>query len=281
MRILPFRQADPELQGQIAGKRAVWKRLKQGRRTAVQKTCVRFLILLIIYGNFRPEALGIVVSIIFLITTIQQQLTLRFTQDKLIEYNAAVLAICMVVLLGFIDDVIDLKWRHKVIFPSIASLPLLIAYNGSTSVVVPKLLRPFIGGIANLGFLYYFYMGNIAIFCTNAINIYAGINGLEVGQSFIVGCFIVIHNIIEINLSNGLNQSKVDNGEKNETIHYHIYSLTIMIPFLLCALALFKHNQFPSKVFVGDTFCYCAGMTFAVVGILGHFSKTLMLFFIP
>jgi UDP-N-acetylglucosamine--dolichyl-phosphate N-acetylglucosaminephosphotransferase len=54
-----------------------------------------------------------------------------------------------------------------------------------------------------------------------------------------------------------------------------------MIPFLFCALALFKWNRFPSKVFVGDTFCYCAGMTFAVVGILGHFSKTLMLFFIP
>jgi UDP-N-acetylglucosamine--dolichyl-phosphate N-acetylglucosaminephosphotransferase len=54
-----------------------------------------------------------------------------------------------------------------------------------------------------------------------------------------------------------------------------------MIPFLLCTLALLKHNRFPSKVFVGDTFCYCAGMTFAVVGILGHFSKTMMLFFIP
>jgi UDP-N-acetylglucosamine--dolichyl-phosphate N-acetylglucosaminephosphotransferase len=32
---------------------------------------------------------------------------------------------------------------------------------------------------------------------------------------------------------------------------------------------------------VGDTYCYFAGMTFAVVGILGHFSKTLLLFFIP
>ena len=39
--------------------------------------------------------------------------------------------------------------------------------------------------------------------------------------------------------------------------------------------------RYPSEVFVGDTFCYFAGMTFAVVGILGHFSKTMMLFFIP
>ena len=33
--------------------------------------------------------------------------------------------------------------------------------------------------------------------------------------------------------------------------------------------------------FVGDTYCYFAGMVFAVVGILGHFSKTMLLLFIP
>jgi UDP-N-acetylglucosamine--dolichyl-phosphate N-acetylglucosaminephosphotransferase len=104
----------------------------------------------------------------------------------------------MVVLLGFVDDVIDLKWRHKVIVPTVATFPLLMAYKGLTSVVVPKLLWGVLGKNINLGILYYIYMGNIAIFCTNAINIYAGINGLEVGQSFIIGCFIMIHNIIEI-----------------------------------------------------------------------------------
>jgi UDP-N-acetylglucosamine--dolichyl-phosphate N-acetylglucosaminephosphotransferase len=54
-----------------------------------------------------------------------------------------------------------------------------------------------------------------------------------------------------------------------------------MIPFLATSLALFRKNAFPSKVFVGDTYCYFAGMTFAVVGILGKFSKTMLLFFIP
>lgn len=34
-------------------------------------------------------------------------------------------------------------------------------------------------------------------------------------------------------------------------------------------------------MFVGDTFCYLSGMSFAVVGILGHFSKTMLLFFLP
>jgi UDP-N-acetylglucosamine--dolichyl-phosphate N-acetylglucosaminephosphotransferase len=66
-----------------------------------------------------------------------------------------------------------------------------------------------------------------------------------------------------------------------EIVEHHIFSLTLMIPFLFITLALLKSNKFPSKVFVGDTFCYFAGMTFAVVGILGHFSKTMLLFFMP
>lgn len=39
--------------------------------------------------------------------------------------------------------------------------------------------------------------------------------------------------------------------------------------------------RYPAQVFVGDTYCYYSGMLFATVGILGHFSKTLLLFFVP
>lgn len=60
----------------------------------------------------------------------------------------------MVVLLGFVDDVIDLKWRHKIVVPLVASLPLLVAYKGLTSVVVPKQLRGIFGHFVDLGLLY-------------------------------------------------------------------------------------------------------------------------------
>lgn len=39
--------------------------------------------------------------------------------------------------------------------------------------------------------------------------------------------------------------------------------------------------SYPSRVFVGDTWCYFAGQVLACAGVLGHFSKTLLLFFIP
>lgn len=58
-------------------------------------------------------------------------------------------------------------------------------------------------------------------------------------------------------------------------------SISILLPFLMSTLALLKYNKYPSKVFVGDTYCYFAGMTFAMAGILGHYSKTMLLFFIP
>jgi UDP-N-acetylglucosamine--dolichyl-phosphate N-acetylglucosaminephosphotransferase len=124
------------------------------------------------------------------------------------------------------------------------------------------------GAIVNLGMFYLLYMGLLAVFCTNAINIYAGINGLEVGQSYIIGCAVLYHNLVEI-------QSHSESHENHE------FSAMILLSFVGVSLALLRHNWYPASVFVGDTYCYFAGMTFAVVGILGHFSKTLLLFFIP
>jgi len=50
-----------------------------------------------------------------------------------------------------------------------------------------------------------------------------------------------------------------------------MFSLIIILPYVFTTLALYKYNRFPSKVFVGDTFCYWSGMVFAVAGILGYY----------
>ena len=104
------------------------------------------------------------------------------------------------IFLGFADDVLDLKWRDKLFLPTIASLPLLMVYFAtfnSTTIIVPHPFRPYFGYDLNLGVLYYVYMGMLAVFCTNAINIYAGINGIEVGQSIVIAFSVLISNIIE------------------------------------------------------------------------------------
>ena len=107
------------------------------------------------------------------------------------DYNAALATICFMLFLGFADDVLDIPWRVKLILPCVASLPLLIAYSGGTGVIVPKLLRGGPLGLPaylELGVLYKAYMVALVIFCTNSINILAGVNGLEAGQTLVIAC---------------------------------------------------------------------------------------------
>ena len=143
---------------------------------------------------------------------------------------------------------------------------------GVTHVVVPLPLRSYLGNLIDLGGLYYLYMAAICIFCPNSINILAGVNGIEVGQSIVIASLIVLNDSLYI--SPRLHQP-------HPAADSHLFSIYLLLPFIGVSLALLKHNWYPSKVFVGDTYCYFAGMVFAVVGILGHFSKTLLLLFLP
>ncbi|KAJ2332538.1 tunicamycin resistance protein, partial [Coemansia sp. RSA 2681] len=196
-----------------------------------------------------------------------------FPFDRLGEYLSALLSLQSMVFLGFADDVFDLRWRFKLLLPTIASIPILIVYYvgyGVTHVVVPVLLRPLLGThIVDLGTLYYVYIGLMAVFCTNAINILAGINGVEVGQSIVIALSIIAKDIANVNSGNA------------ESDYNHLFTLYLLLPFVGVSTALYYWNVYPARVFVGDTYCYFAGMTFAVCGILGHFSKTLLLLFLP
>lgn len=143
---------------------------------------------------------------------------------------------------------------------------------GVTHVVVPLPLRPYLGELIDLGILYYVYMAAISIFCPNSINILAGINGIEVGQSLVIACLIILNDSLYI---------LPTVRQPHPAAESHLFSIYLLLPFVGISLALLKHNWYPARVFVGDTYCYFAGMVFAVVGILGHFSKTLLLLFIP
>eukprot|EP00095_Tigriopus_kingsejongensis_P009755 snap_masked-scaffold422_size175911-processed-gene-0.13 protein:Tk09755 transcript:snap_masked-scaffold422_size175911-processed-gene-0.13-mRNA-1 annotation:"udp-n-acetylglucosamine--dolichyl-phosphate n-acetylglucosaminephosphotransferase" len=228
-----------------------------------------------------PESMGVVTGCVFLVLTIlliplsfseylaAPQPQNPFPHAELVKLLSALLSIACMLLLGFADDVLDLRWRHKLLLPSLASLPLLMVYHvlfNRTDIVVPVLLRPWLGHNLDLGPLYYLYMGMLAVFCTNAINILAGINGIETGQSVVMAASILAFNVGEMDGALG---------------HYHRFSMYFLMPYLATALPLLYYNWYPARMFVGDTFCYYSGMTLAVVAILGHFSKTLLLFFIP
>ncbi|CAI5991347.1 unnamed protein product [Closterium sp. NIES-65] len=231
-----------------------------------------------------PETQGLVVALVYLVVTILFQ-HFYFTPDSpwLLEYNAALACICYMAFLGFIDDVLDIPWRVKLILPSIAALPLLMAYSGHTTIVIPKPLRPLLAGLAgeevavwDLGVLYKVYMGMLVVFCSNSINILAGVNGLEAGQTAVIAAAVLLFNIWQIGELPGLKLPLQPDMQQA-----HLFSIYLILPLLACTLALLVFNWYPSQVFVGDTFTYFAGMTLAVVGILGHFSETLLLLFLP
>ncbi|CAF9930281.1 MAG: tunicamycin resistance protein [Heterodermia speciosa] len=201
----------------------------------------------------------------------------RFPHSKLATYLSAVLSLQSVVILGIGDDLFDIRWRHKFFIPAFASIPVLIVYfvdYGVTNVVVPMQLEPYLGQMVDLGWLYYTYMAAIAIFCPNSINILAGINGIEVSQSIVIGCLLLLNDLLSL-------YAAPSSPNPHPATDPHYFSIYLVLPFLGVSLALWSHNWYPAKVFVGDTYCYFAGMVFAIVGILGHFSKTLLLLFIP
>jgi UDP-N-acetylglucosamine--dolichyl-phosphate N-acetylglucosaminephosphotransferase len=228
-----------------------------------------------------PEAVGVICGCVYLVCMflfipirfgqefiVQKQ---SFPHQELVEYITALLAVTCILLLGFADDVLDVPWRVKLLLPAIAALPILLVYYATfdiTFVIVPKPLRALLGVSFDLGWLYYIYMGMVAVFCTNAINILAGINGLECGQSVVIAASVLLYNWVEIS-----------SGEVSS--HAQTFSVHLLLPFLTTSAALLRYNWYPAQVFVGDTYCYFSGMLFATVGILGHFSKTLLLFFIP
>jgi UDP-N-acetylglucosamine--dolichyl-phosphate N-acetylglucosaminephosphotransferase len=122
--------------------------------------------------------------------------------------------------------------------------------------------------ILHLGPLYYVYMAALVVFSTNSINILAGVNGVEGVQGLVIAASLALNDVAQL----------VQNPFRREA---HLTSLYFLLPYMGVCLGYLAHNWYPSRVFGGDTFCYFSGMIFAVVGILGNFSKTVLLFMLP
>lgn len=196
-----------------------------------------------------PEAIGLASGLSFIISLF---LIIIFHKKDtcFIKYLAISSSCIFTILLGLIDDLLDLAWRFKLIFPAVSSIPTILLYQEGTSVLISLL------GLTDIGFCYYLYMLAFSIFTTNAINILSGINGLEIGQVIILSFFMLLDAIL-----------KFDD---------FIISLTLL---LICSsLPLYLFNRYPAKVFVGDTYCYFGGMALSCIAILSHTTRTLFLF---
>ncbi|KAJ1330266.1 hypothetical protein BSLG_009581 [Batrachochytrium salamandrivorans] len=172
-----------------------------------------------------------------------------FPHDRLAQFLGGLLALFSMLFLGFADDVLDIRWRVKIWFPFIASMPLLMVYiitYGKTDVLIPIPLR------------FFFPTETIhlalTVFSTNSINIMAGINGIEGVQSLIIAISLSINDLLQLYI----------NPARTEA---HLNSLYFLIPFIGVTVGYLRHNWYPAKAFGGDTYAYFAGMIFAVVAV--------------
>ena len=169
-----------------------------------------------------PEALGLASGCAVLVSlVIGRTLHTAFILDNSgeSEHNAALATIGFMLFLGFVDDVLDLPWRAKMILPGFAATMLAQSYQGSTSIVVPRMFRenmrsvlgaldsvPIVrdivtmkvdmkSGLMDVGYIYIAFIWLLAVFLSNAINIHAGLNGLECGQSLVIAGGIIVLNV--------------------------------------------------------------------------------------
>lgn len=245
-----------------------------------------------------PEAMGAVSCAIYLICLfvfipipfaqpgVAPYAAPEFPHAELAKMLCALLSICCMCFLGFADNVLDLRWRDRLVLPLAASLPVIMTYaatGGVTVIKVPSALTRIVGVGATLdiGMLYYVYISMLAIFCTNAINILAGVNGLEVGQSVVIGLTMIIFNVVQVCKGTGAKMwcsltplcrvptQMLRVPHDAELQGNSLFSLYVLMPFVFCSAGAFPrmgrlpeahgHRRVPARVPRRQVFCTTTG----------------------
>lgn len=100
-----------------------------------------------------------------------------------------------VIIIAFIDGLLHFRFVPNIQY----NLLFINVLDDQTAMLVPEFLQSFVGQTyIDFGFLFYGYIIMLVIFCTNAINIVAGINGIEVGQSLVIAASVATFNLIQV-----------------------------------------------------------------------------------
>jgi len=150
----------------------------------------------------------------------------------------------IILLLGVVDDIVDLKPRYKFFIQMIPAL-LIIYYH-------TEAINQFIFGqlsfLSLAGYIIYPIILFWIVGVTNSVNLIDGLDGLACGVSiislttiFIIGIFIAEQ--------------------------FELYNL-IIIALLGSMIAFFRYNFYPAKIFLGDSGSTFAGFMISSVSVL-------------
>ncbi|UKJ87673.1 glycosyl transferase, family 4 protein [Theileria orientalis] len=216
---------------------------------------------------------GLLGCVVYILAMVLFQMLFKDRQENGLEFNLALVSIVIMTLLGLIDDILRLNWWIKIMGPIIASFPLCLAY--SETEFSPDRSFQWLSNRGYHGRMFtYAIIVLITVFCANSINIYSGINGLEIGQSLVMAFFITIYNSMDGCMGSS---EKVTHPSWERRMYTYYFTL----PFIAVNASLLCFNWYPAKLFAGNVYTLFSGTFFSVITVIGELWEVLPFLMLP
>ena len=165
--------------------------------------------------------------------------------------NVSLSAVLGAAFVGMMDDLFELRQRHKAFLPFVIALPFAAAVD--QHVVIPYVIEISFGPWMLL-------VAAFAVTCAaNAANMLEGFNGLGTGLGIIMSITLIILSIM----------------------HDRMDGVYLLVPLMGSLIAFLWFNKYPAQIFPGDTMMLFTGATLAVAGILSNLQVQTAFIFIP
>jgi UDP-N-acetylglucosamine--dolichyl-phosphate N-acetylglucosaminephosphotransferase len=152
----------------------------------------------------------------------------------------SLLVVTVSAMIGALDDVMHLGAKEKPLLGYLAGIPLILIAGSA-----PYLIVPLVGALW-LGLAWIPLVPFAVTAGANAINTFAGFNGMEVGCGAIVTfCLIIVGCILPLAAGG-------------------IGGLVILAALFGALLGFFPFNKYPARIFTGDLGALCVGSAIAV-----------------
>ncbi|MHA2067015.1 MAG: hypothetical protein ACXABY_21825, partial [Candidatus Thorarchaeota archaeon] len=177
---------------------------------------------------------------------------------------AALVSILLAGMIGLLDDNLDFRNRTKIVLPMLASIPMMVMQEGTTTMSIPLV------GTVDLGALYPLVVIPLMMtFIIDSTNMYGGMNGLEAGLSAVNSAALILY-VVLLSLIDG-----------TETTQALLDSGVVAGALLGASLAFLIFNRYPAKILPGDVGRLPLGAAIAAALILGNMDRLAIFLYAP
>jgi UDP-N-acetylglucosamine--dolichyl-phosphate N-acetylglucosaminephosphotransferase len=171
--------------------------------------------------------------------------------DNIDLLNVSLSAALGAAFVGMLDDLFDLRQRHKAVLPFLIALPF--AASADQWVSIPH--------VAEINFgPWMIVVAAFAVTCAaNAANMLEGFNGLGTGLGIIMALTLILLSIE----------------------HDRMDGVYLLVPLVGALTAFLWFNKYPAQVFPGDTMMLFMGAILAIAGLLSNLEVQTMFIFLP